>query len=742
MKKIESIFLSLICIFHGTASATDSEMEVIEVHAQKRGQKITDVAIAVSKLDGERLAKEQIKDTTALGHYVPNVKITQNAAEGTAPAVNIRGIGLIDYNTSNTSPVAVYVDGITSGSANNQIVNLFDVESVEVLRGPQGTLFGRNSTGGAILIRSNRPQDSVATSIKLGAANQSSSRIEAMLNLPISDNVATRFAINHNDYEYTTHNLLPTSPTAGLKQTDYRALLDADFNDINLAIKFYGSNWRGIVQPVGSLGIYRNPTTGEKCPANMLGSNQCFDAFGFNDGSEKFHDVMVNNDSPHDSDIMGSTIELSWQVNPNWQLVSLTGFNDLERTHAFNCDSSPAQLCEGELGLQSDAFSQEVRLQSNFSSHYLMLGAYYTKEEIVQENYNDILRDLRGILDPSLTTTFFYDNKIEIESKALFGQVDYQLNQDLQLTLGVRYTDESTAYKSVGSLNLVVDPNDLNGVVIPYYVVSGKPSDDALSGKLAFNYQLGDIGSIYYSLSNGYKSGGYYGGFISTPEQAELAAYEPETVVANEIGGKFSLINNDWTLNWAIFHYDYQDQQVFMNQASKTDGAPPLQLLENVASSSIYGLELENNVYLSNSFSVDLNLGYLPHAEFDEYTDPLGVSLTNHLLPFTSEWDILVQANYNTTIGQFDIGVNLGANYQSDFYFDQNQSEYAKQSSFTLWHSHLYLEYNQWRSEFWVKNLFDTEYSHLKFDLSSFLGMVEDFKGEGRRYGINVSYHF
>jgi iron complex outermembrane receptor protein len=129
-------------------------IELIEVNVQKRPQDIRDVALSLKLVDGQTIIERQLKDTTALSAIAPNFKITQNAAEGTPPAVNIRGVGSVDYNTSTQSPVGVYLDGVAGASANSQLVNLFDVESVEILRGPQGTLFDRNTTGGAILINS------------------------------------------------------------------------------------------------------------------------------------------------------------------------------------------------------------------------------------------------------------------------------------------------------------------------------------------------------------------------------------------------------------------------------------------------------------------------------------------------------------------------------------------------------------------------------------------------------------
>lgn len=164
------------------ANDDQPNMEIIEVYAQKRAQKIEEVGISVSTIKGDDLKAQHVKDSTELSVFAPNLKISQNAAEGTPPAVNIRGVGLVDYNTANTSPVAMYVDDIAVGSASNQIVNLFDIEQIDILRGPQGTLFGRNSTGGAILIRSKRPEFEQSGYLSTGIANNNATSVDAMFN--------------------------------------------------------------------------------------------------------------------------------------------------------------------------------------------------------------------------------------------------------------------------------------------------------------------------------------------------------------------------------------------------------------------------------------------------------------------------------------------------------------------------------------------------------------------------------
>ncbi|MGS0496689.1 TonB-dependent receptor domain-containing protein [Pseudoalteromonas mariniglutinosa] len=194
--------------------------------------------------------------------------------------------------------------------------------------------------------------------------------------------------------------------------------------------------------------------------------------------------------------------------------------------------------------------------------------------------------------------------------------------------------------------------------------------------------------------------------------------------------------------NWAAFYYDYNDQQVFMNQPSKSAQKPPVQLLENVGDSIIYGLEAEFDYQATDTLSMRLALGYIPHAEFEEFEDPLGNSLTDNRLPFTSKWNASVGVEYQLELAGNPLTTQLLVDYQSEYYFDQNQNPYAMQDGYSIVNGNIRYQVDNFSFVVWGKNLFDTEYSNLKFDLSSFLGMLEDFKGEGRRYGLDVSYQF
>jgi iron complex outermembrane receptor protein len=733
------------------ASAALDDIEIIEVNAQKRPQDIRDVATSLSVVDGQSIAQRQLKDTTALSAIAPNFKITQNAAEGTPPAVNIRGVGSVDYNTSTQSPIGVYLDGAAGASANSQLVNLFDVESVEILRGPQGTLFGRNTTGGAILISSVAAQMDNSGYINLGYAQRNHIVAQGALNRQLSDTLAARFAFSHQDYDYSTNNLFAGSPQAKMRQTNGRLSLLGQWEKLTIDSKVYVNKWDGVVNPVGSIGVIKSfdPATGLPatfCTPQEAGSAVCTNAFGFNDGSDDFNDVAVNNDisnnSPHTTDAYGINLTAQYELSANSYLVSVSHYSDLDREHYYNSDGSPARLGEGNQNVTTKTVSQEFRWHQELGNTYVITGLYFLKEALQQDNRFDLLRDFRAVDGLfSNAVTFLYDNSIDTQSVALFANVEQPLSEKTSLTLGLRYTDESTDYSAIGQANIATFVDDQTGFTVPAWNALGKVSDSNISGKLALQHKFNINHSGFISFSRGFKSGGYNGALISSAEEAQNNDYGAETLNAYEVG-LHSQLSKAVRLYSAAFYYDYQDQQVFMNQSAITPGAPPLQLLSNVGESSIYGLELDLSAQISSALSTQLSIGYLPEANLASFVDAAGVEVTDNRLPFTSKWNIAAQADYVIAMSKGQLHLHLNADYQSKFYFDQNQSDFAAQDSYVLWNARVAWEYTNWSVGGWVKNLTNETYSHLKFDLINLYGMLQDFKGEARQVGFDVRYTF
>ncbi|WP_111979207.1 TonB-dependent receptor [Algibacillus agarilyticus] len=717
-----------------------NELEKITVYAQKRKQNLNDVSVSVSVLDEELIKQLTLKDSTQLSAQIPNVKITANTGEGAPPVVNIRGVGSLDYNNTTTAPVAFYIDNVVGGTLSNSLLYLFDMERVEVLKGPQGTLFGRNTTGGAVLLQSKRPDHELGGYVTLGLANQNHQKLEAVANVPLSDNTAARVGISHQDYDYSSNNLEAGVPQAGMRQNNFKLLVAHTSDKFDALFKLHAADWDGIVKPVHSKGVVAIDGGGEWCSPEQAGSLACSDNFGFNDGSADFHDVKIDNHSPHTTERQGGSAELTYRLSDDTAITSITSFNQLDRLHTFNCDASPSQLCDGDLGVDDKVFTQELRVNHEFGAHYFIGGLFFIDEAIKQNNQIDLFRDFR-----SITTTgpahFFYDNQIDIQSIAAFSQVDYALNSTFTLTTGLRFTSEETQYRATSMINIPTELNDFTGTVVDGWDLSGKQASDEFSGKIALVQKLSPDASVYYSVNRGFKSGGYNGALAFSYDEARLAEYGPETLTALEMGSHIQ-VNQNVQVNAAAFHYDYNDQQVFMNQQSTRGLSAPAQVLDNVGESTIYGAEIDVVYTPTQNWLWQFGLGYLPEANLKEYIDVTGNTAHDNRLPFTSEWNANGLVNYQLAIAQGTLTAQLEFDYQSKFYFDQNQNPYAKQDAVTLFNSRVSYELQNLEVALWIKNLTDEEYSQIVFDMSANFGTLQDLKAEARRVGIELSYQF
>ncbi|GAA5134975.1 TonB-dependent receptor [Thalassotalea piscium] len=717
--------------FESTNNKTD--IEVIDVYAQKRAQSIVDVAVAVTVIDGSSLERSQIKDTTQLTSLVPNLKITNNAGEGTPPAFNIRGIGMIDYNTSTVSPISIYSDGIVSGSANNLSVNLFDIEQVEVLRGPQGTLFGRNTTGGAILVRSKQPDTELGGYVNASVGEYHWRSVDGAVNIPLSDTTAMRFAFNQDDYNFSTNNLMAGSPNGGLKQQNFRLMLKTEFDSITILTKLHQDDWSGKPKPIASNGVLKRDGSG-MCSPEQLGSDNCVDAFGMTVGGTNYWDVRADTaDRSHKTDSWGASVNVLWDINQQVDLTLISGVRHLDREHSWDSDGS-GNYIEGSMDTNNRLVSHELNIAYQHQYFFWQTGIFYLSERINQNNTFDLFRDFR--LVPSLAANaveFLYDNNLENSSMALYSQLDYPLRQATTLTAGLRYTDESTRYHANA------DIDTLYGVIADVWDLNGKVEDGEWSGKLALTHKLTHTSSIYASFTRGYKSGGYNAGYSTNLSQAQDSEYQAEKLNAYEVGGKLGNLMTDLQLNIAAFYYDYQDQQVFVNVP---DNVVPYHVLKNAGDSTIYGAEVEMYYTPTNNLQFNFNVGYLPKANIGRYQKH-NISVDDNRLPFSSKWNISGVVVHETQLAGKRLTSQLSFDYQSDFFFDQNENIYTEHKGYTLVNGQIsYQASNALLLSVWGKNITNTEYAELRFDSIAALAAVTELKGEARQLGVGLHYSF
>lgn len=714
--------------------AAESEIEVIEVHAQRRLQDIFDVSVALTVIDGDYIKQRHIKDTVELAALSPNFVASNAAAEGTTPAFSMRGVGMFDYNTSTVSPIAIYSDNVVSGGASFLGAQLFDLARVEILRGPQGTLFGRNTTGGAILLLSALPEPEFGGYLRASAAEQQHYRAQGAINTPLSADTAMRFAFNWQDYQYSMRNLLPGAPAAGMEQASFRWLLSSNWQDWQILFKLSSEHWQGVPKPVYSAGIFSDVATGSLCPVSQVGSRHCVDGFGSSVASDDYWTTAANTqDKRNRTDSWGASMQLGRELSPDLSLKSVTAYKSFSRNHLWDADG-PGQFIEGRLGSDTEFFSQELTLFWAQGQRFWTAGLFYLYEQLHQNNSLDLFRDFRAVPELSaIPAQFFYDNTLTNRSMAGYAQLEQPLSERFTLTAGLRLTDESTRYQASSDLDTVA-------IFIPQlWDLSGEVADTEWTGKLALNQRLSARHQLYISYSRGYKSGGYNGGFASSAEEAANSAYGPEYLDAYELGSRWRSATGQLSWNMAAFYYDYRDQQTFVNFSS---GVAPYHVLKNAGDGRIFGLESEWQYQPAQALLMRLALGYIPTAKLGEYREG-ELFVADSRLPFTPELTLGAAVEYQQTLSRGSLLWQLGVDYQSAVYFDQYESAYTRQAGYSLWHARMGWQISQsLELALWGKNLFNQQYTELKFDSIAALGAITQLRGEGRQLGVELSYYF
>ena len=658
--------------------------DTIVVTAQRREQSLQDVPVAVSAFSAQQLKNNNVETIQDLALRTPG--LTVGAADPIQNNFSLRGIGTangISQNAGGDGSVVVFVDGVYAGRGGTLDLDVLDLERVEVLRGPQGTLFGKNAIGGLIQFVSRQPTQARSLHIEATAGNYDKYNLVLRGNVPLSDKVFLSGGISHKQrdgYEFneTTGNDVNTQD-----MTTARAalrFLPSDQFDITL---------RADVSTQDQVGNPRD--------------NICNEAF--NGG---VHCVGVNPDprivnAYTDGQILRQIAsysgEVSWDTGAG-TLTSLTALRDVKykfRTPFFsNPVNPPTQIESTDFGREdATQFSQELRYAFDALDDRLQgqVGLYYLDEDI-----DRVQGQIQDFPAPSLTGTAIYPQSVTASSFAIFGQFDYDLTDTLTATVGARMTWEEKegrfAGMKVSGPGLPPPLGTLEG-----YDVNASEAWDAFTPRFALNWQVTDTAMVYASAARGYKSGGFQG--LSGTAAGASTPYDPEFAWGYELGAKTEWFQRRLTLNAALFQTDYEDLQISQ--------LVPLccVVVSNAAEAEIRGLEVEFVGRVSEAFRIDGSYSYLD-TEFVEYEIP-GSDYTGNELPRSPAGKYNIGAQFETPVGGWHALARLDYSWVDDAYFE------ASNVSSQAWPAHdnldarltLTLPDERWQVSFWGKNLTD-----------------------------------
>lgn len=722
----------------------DTAIAEIVVTAQKRSENLQDVPVSVTALTADTLAARGVTNVLALNNMAPGMRISANDAAAN-PKIYIRGVGLSDFNPNASSGVGVYVDGVYVGSPLAQMAGFFDLAQVEVLRGPQGTLYGRNTNGGAINITTKRPTQAFAADASLEYATFNAVTVEAAVGGPIiADKLAFRAAAQVvKDDGYVHNRTTGNDVNAADHWAGRLSLLYTPTDDFELLaqVNRYVNRGDAIAPQHRALFPATAAATGPDglCVASAYASGACTDLMGYADTDDNTRAIDANLEGKDKVDLFGASAQATWSFN-GLQLVSVTAWQWAHRNDVENTDGSPLQMLEINYRSRQQQFTQELRLQSDTPSARLnwVLGGYFMDETVEDNTRQDTLRDFRpffiapdnptGISPADSVAVFGWPYTQKTKGYAVFGQADYRITDKLTGTVGLRWSadDKHMNYQSQIEDGLIV-----------LLTSDQSKTFSAFSGRLGLRYEVTPDANVYATYNRGYKSGGFFGGLATTPEEVE--PYDNETLDAYEVGAKSEFLDHRVRLNVSGFYYDYKNQQVF---AQALRNGLTVLVLDNAANSKVYGGEAEITARPIQPLTLTAGVSLL-HAEYGEYFSE-GQDFTGNRLPQSPKVTFNAAATYVAPLPSgASIVANADANYSSKVYFDNSNAQRLSQDS--VWIAGAQVS---WRSPdqkieagAFARNLFDKTYV---VSISNIDSLGEDLlsMNRPRSLGVFLRYHY
>lgn len=734
-----------------------SMIEEIIVTAQKREQSLSDVPVSVAVVDGSQITNNGIVNLDELSASVPNLSIAQSS--GTT-FIMVRGLGSGDDFGIEQS-VGMFIDGIYAGRSRQFRAPLFDINSVEILKGPQGSLFGKNTIAGAINVTSARPTDQLEASALLRYEPDADQRtVEGIISGPISETLLGRLAVKDSVSDGSTENTLKGSNDTEKDESVIRgSLLWTPTDDIEVLTKLEvsrfdtaGSDIRLQTRPAGDATF----TPLYQAADPQYHEEEFRRSAGPNDRSETSADNL--------------SIAVDWSLGEH-TLTSITGYSRYKYDESQDVDFGPIPLLNRQIIEDFEQYSQEIRLTSPLGERFdYIAGLYYQTSELENRANVDLapgeLPVYTGL--PSLRRTVDYNR--ESDSVALFGNASWHFTERLHLNMGLRYTrEEVDANRSLVmnqfGLNEPMSPALLGlstGLPAPFDTVRGifntafgayehslsdSRSVENWSPTVKFYADVTDDLMLYSSISKSFKSGGFNAS--ETVGNADTFEFADEEALAYEIGGKLSTLDGQAFITFAAFYTDFDDLQVssFIGDSY---------VVGNAASAVSKGFEIDSRWNLAHGFSLNAAAAYLD-ASYSDYQNgpcpydmpantPSGCrqDLSDRPISLAPEWTANISVNHDWEMdGGIILASQLEASYVDERYLSSDLDESLKQPDYTLINGRVALSSDEgWEVALIGKNLTNKEVAFLGNDAPLQDGVNALYLNTPRTVAVQVKYSY
>jgi iron complex outermembrane receptor protein len=734
-----------------TAANSDADSAAIIVTARRRAENLQDVPIAITAVSGDTLKDQGVRDLKEFSSFVPGVSINNGRPDGggTTAQIFIRGVGQNDFLIPNEPGVGLYVDDVYVSSSSGALSSLGEVQSVEVLRGPQGTLYGKNTIGGAIRITTVKPDfDDLSGRITVTAGSYHRLDVAGTVNIPLGENIALAVSASSRNTDDLQKRYLDRSGNGqgDVNQDAMRAVLRArpsDSFEIRLSGDYtrirqhqpYGGNIAyapGASVLIDTLNAEYFPTINASLG---LAANAKFDSrWATAPGA-------VGGTGPNADryDVWGIGATMEYDLTPDITIKSITAYRSVKGFAGRDGDSSPYSILETTSFDNNKQFSQELQVNgSSFGDRFKWTaGLYYMRQDL--ENRIDA-----KLWDGLVTTSIPIDfnarslSKLKGDSFAIFGQGTFDITPQLHLTVGGRYNKEKRDFAN--RWYFLVQPREYTcpGVDVTGTFITCKSTDNVFTPMASLAYDVTPDVMVYASYSDGFKTGGWTPRLFS---QQSLKRYQPERLKAYEVGLKTTLFDRRVTFNIDAFQSDYTNLQLTSVRADSTGAPQPV--VENAGAARIRGAEAELAIRLHGGTTFQGSLSYLDGKYIR--LDP-GVSFPlSAKLPETPKLSLSGSIEQRFEIGDSNsLTFRLDATYRSKTYKEPSNVEIVAQKPYTLVNGRVSyaLHDGQVTISAFGTNLFDKRYIVSGIDVASTFSMYEAYYGRPREFGGEVSVKF
>jgi iron complex outermembrane receptor protein len=752
------------------APSTASVTEVV-VTAQRRSQNIQEVPESVQAISSAQLIASGVKSTQDLGQITPNVTIISPIGAGNQPLITIRGIGLNDFDTNNAGPNGVYVDDVYLSAPGVQNFSMFDISQVQVLKGPQGTLYGRNTSGGALLFTSNRPTDYFTVDLHGEYGDFNTLQLMGAMGGPIAPGLDGRIAVVVNHSDGYNHNFLTGQPYDNVQNEAVRLQLQYEPND---RLKLYFNSTVGYLnnhpEPYGHIGVFQpgtqNTAAPVLCTPAQAFAGGCVDLYGY--GTPPFWQGAYAETKNLTNLAAITQFRADYKVGPI-TLTSITSWQYDKKFHPEDTDGDPLNLIRATYGVNSNTYTQELRAAQSEKDFNWVAGFYYLHENLKQNQPLSLFfdGDLGGGFGiPPGPGAFdgiaqiVYDNSSQTtDSAAGFAQGDYTWRK-FTLTLGGRYTWERKSFDyaqssqtqlgGLGNYGPITCVSPVPGTCDPF--PEGHTTASNFTYRVALSYHITDETQAYGSIATGFKSGGFNGSFLSSDPnvvQAQLKPIKPEEVTSYEIGEKATLFDHRLILDAAVFYNAYRNEQVFASVTEPftlgngTVTVISAQILGNAPASHTEGAEFQLTAVPIDGLTIDLEPAIL-RTRMDDGRFPGGFNLTGNELANAPKFTFTAVVDYRWKLANDDdINFRWNSNYRSHYWFDATNDKFIQQNGYWLHNFNIdYESHQHWVAGVFMRNVANEKYNLTSSDISSPFGFLEPVEGPPRTFGVELTYHY